>query len=250
MKESDKGRFDIILRENIISDRKNGENIGTYKEKRLHSLLKKFFEENEDFHEVPIGSYVADIFRENEIIEIQTGSFYPLREKLKYYLEQTPYSVTIVRPLPHIKWCVWIDPVSGEVVSRKKSPKKCMPKDVMRDWVYLADFVGNERLEIKFLLLEEEEYRFLDGWSRDKKRGSSRYERFPLRLIGEYSYCTVCDYLDFLPEELGERFTANEYMKAAKLRSYGGYAALKILCRLGILHKGEKCGRSYVYQKN
>ncbi|MBQ8207511.1 MAG: hypothetical protein IJZ89_02115 [Clostridia bacterium] len=250
MTEADKLRFEICIRENLLSDRSDGENIGTYKEKRLHRVLKKFCEPDEACHEIPIGAYVADILRGNDIIEIQTGSFYPMKAKIRYYLEETDFSVTIVRPLPHIKWCVWLDPESGEALSRKKSPKKTLPKDVMRDWLFLCDFLGNERLTVKFLLLEEKEYRLLNGWSKDKKRGSKRYERIPIGLIDEVIYCGAEDYRAFLPEELGESFTASEFMKAAKLRSYGGYASLKILCHLGFIEKSEeRKGRSFVYKR-
>ncbi len=249
MREGDKLRFELCIRENLLSDRKNGENIGTLKEKRLHQILKKFIEDDESMHEIQIGPYVADILRENEIIEIQTGCFYPMKEKLKYYLEKTAFSVNIVRPLPYIKWCVWLDPESGEIRSRKKSNKKTLPKDIMRDWLFISDFLGNERLKITFLLLEEEEYRLLCGWSADKKRGSKRFQMMPIGLIEEKIYSKAEDYVEFLPKDLGETFTASEYMKAAGVRSYGGYSALKILCKLGLIEKSdEKRGKSFLYK--
>ena len=116
--------------------------------------------------------------------------------------------------------------------------------------LYICDFLGNERLKITFLLLEEEEYRFLCGWSSDKKRGSKRYQRMPIGLIDERVYGNAHDYLEFLPDTLGEAFTAGEFMKASGIRSYGGYAALKILCRLGFIEKSEeKRGRSFLYKR-
>ncbi len=250
MTEGDKLRFELCIRENLLSDKKDGENIGTYKEKRLHQILKKFIEDDEACHEIPIGVYVADILRGNEIIEVQTGSFYPMKEKLRYYLEETQFSVNIVRPLPYIKWCLWIDPESGEIKSRKRSPKKTLPRDVMRDWLYLCDFLGNERLKITYLLLEEEEYRFLCGWSTDKKKGSKRFQMMPIGLIDEKIYSAADDYLEFFPDTLVRTFTASEYMKASGIRSYGGYAALKILCHLGFIEKSEeKRGRSFLYMR-
>lgn len=250
MTESDKLRFELCIRENLLSDKKEGENIGTYKEKRLHQILKKFIEDDEACHEIPIGAYVADILRGDEIVEVQTGSFYPMREKIRYYLEETEFSVNIVRPLPYIKWCLWIDPESGEITSRKKSPKKTLPKDIMRDLLFLCDFLGNERLKITFLLLEEEEYRYLCGWSTDKKKGSKRFQMIPIALIDEKVYKTSTDYLEFLPDSLGDSFTASEYMKASGIRSYGGYAALKILSHFGFVEKSEeKRGRSFLYNK-
>lgn len=250
MTECDKLRFALCANEGLTCKVARGENIGTYKEKRLHRVLKKFCEPDEACHEISIGPYVADILRGNEIIEVQSGSFYPMKSKIQYYLSNTDYFVTIVRPLPYIKWCIWLDGKSGEVVSRKKSSKKYLPRDVMRDWLFLCDYLGHERLKIKFLLLEEEEYRFLDGWSKDKKRGSSRYERIPIALIDEMEFSLAEDYKIFLPDSIGESFTASEYIKASKMRSYGGYAALKILCHLGFIEKSDRRqGKSFVYKR-
>ncbi len=249
MTDAEKLIFELCIKNNILSDRSEGTNIGTYKEKRLHQILKMFLEPDEALHEIAVGEYIADICRDNEIIEIQTGSFYPMKEKLAYYLDETELAVTVVRPIPYIKWCVWLDADSGEIVSRKRSNKKTLPKDIMRDWFYLCDFIGHERLKIKFLLLEEEEYRFLCGWSRDKKRGSRRYERIPLGIIDEKVYSSKEDYLEFLPEGLPNEFAASDYMKLMKLSSYGAYSALKILAHLGFLEKSkEKKGRSYTYK--
>lgn len=249
MTAADKLHFEVCVAEILKEEHKNGENIGTYMEKRLHRTLKRFFESDEANHEVSVGPYIADIKRDNEIIEVQTGSFYPMRDKLRYYLGETDFHITVVRPLPHVKWCIWMDPTSGEVVSCKKSPKRFRPKDVMRDWYYLSEFIGSERFTLKFLLLEEEEYRFLNGWGKGKKRGSRRYERMPLSLIDEEIFSGAEDYKQFLPDSLGDTFTASEYMKKMKLTSFGMYSALNILCTIGLIEKGEKQGRSYVYKR-
>ena len=70
--------------------------IGMQKEKTLHAVLKAYEDPDVDHHEIPIGNYIADIYREDtgSITEIQTGSFSPLREKLKAFLPL--YHVTVV----------------------------------------------------------------------------------------------------------------------------------------------------------
>lgn len=250
MTDAEKVRFDRTVYEVLRDEREAGTSIGTYKEKRMHVTLKRFVEPDMSKHEIKVGPYVADILRGDEIVEIQTGSFYPMKEKIAYYLENTDYRVTVVKPLPYIKWCVWIDPSSGEMSKRKKSPLKTEAKHIMRDWLFLGDFLGNERLTIRFLLLETEEFRFLDGWSRDKKRGSSRYELMPLSLIDDDTYSVKDDYKKILPDTLGESFDAAEYGKAMKIRStFTYYAGIKILCLVGLLRKGEKKGRSYIYTR-
>ena len=95
---------DEIVQKNCVW---NG--IGTLSEKTLHAVLKKFYEPDISHQEIPLEGYVADIFRDNEIIEIQTQNFNAMRKKLDTFLPL--YPVTIVYPILHQKWLNWIDKV-------------------------------------------------------------------------------------------------------------------------------------------
>lgn len=72
-------------------------NIGTYKEKKLHIILKKYFEEDSRYHEVKVNGFIADVCRDGEIIEIETSGFSGLGPKLEAYLPD--YRVTLVHPM-------------------------------------------------------------------------------------------------------------------------------------------------------
>ena len=247
MTESDKIRFRLITHDVLMQERvENG--FGTLVEKRLHKILKKFLEENEENHEVKVGSYVADILSGNMISEIQTGSFRPLREKITYYLENTPYDITVVRPLPYVKTICLVDRDSGELLSRRKSPRRTRTRDILRDWYYLADFLSNPRFTLRFLLLEEDEYRMTKKKNRRWGKSSELYERIPTSLLDEELYEYPSDYEKFLPADMPAEFTAAEYGKRVMLHGYAVYSAPKILESVGLLEKGEKRGRSYVYR--
>ena len=99
--------------------------IGTYGEKTVHAILKNYYEPDEDRQEIPIENYVADIYANGEIIEIQTRQFNRMRDKLTTFLPL--YPVTIVYPIPREKWLIWIDEESGELSQKRKSPKKGNP---------------------------------------------------------------------------------------------------------------------------
>ena len=73
-------------------------------------------------HEIPIENFVADIFDGEAVIEIQTRSFQNMRRKLAAFLPL--YPVTIVYPIPHVKWLHWMDEETGEISPGRKSPKK------------------------------------------------------------------------------------------------------------------------------
>lgn len=142
--------------------------IGTLGEKTLHAVLKHYYEPDISCHEIKVGSYVADIFRENAVTEIQTRQFNKLRDKLDFFLEQ--YTVTVVYPIPRTKWLIWMDETTGEVTKRRKSPKVGTAFDAFFELYKIKSRLCHPRLRICLVLLDMEEYRLLNGWSRNKKK--------------------------------------------------------------------------------
>lgn len=231
--------------------------IGMLGEKSLHSIVKRYLTEDENAYEVRISSkngadthrYVADICTEGRIYEIQTGSFYPLIPKIAYYLAETDYDVTVVHPLPYIRYKVWIDPETGEIESRKRSPKKGRAEDALREIFWLREMLAHPRFHIRLLFLEEDEYRYLDGWSYDKKRGSNRCERVPAALCGTVELDSPEDYRAFLMPELPREFTASELGVLFGLRGKAVYSALKVFLAIGLFAEAGKKGRSVLYRR-
>lgn len=234
--------------------------IGTLGEKRLHAAVKLYLCPDETCHERPVGDLlredgakprrmVADILTDGHIMEVQTGGFFPLREKIGWYLTHTPCRVTVVHPVPAVKYLSWIDPADGSILSRHKSPKRGRVKDVAKELYWVSDFIGDPRFAVRILLLELEEYRLADGWSKDKKRGSNRYERFPTALLGDVTLWTPADYAAyFLPPALSAPdaegtppvFTAAVYAKATGVRGKAAYSTIHLLERLGLIRESEE----------
>ena len=231
--------------------------IGMLGEKSMHSILKRFLAPDESCHEIPIRGkngedghrYVADVLVDRRIYEIQTGSFFPLVQKLSYYLSETDYDVTVVHPIPAVRYKVWIDPETGEIESRKRSPKRGCAEDALPEIFWLRELIRSPRLHILLLMLEEEEYRYLDGWSRDKKRGSNRCERVPAALLGAVRLDTPGDYRAFLKPELPVTFTASELGALFGYRGRAVYSALKVLIEVGLVEQIGMRGRSALYRR-
>ena len=131
-------------------------------------------------------------------------------------------------------------------------------QDETAELVYISELIASGRISVWLLLIGEEEYRFLDGWSRDKKRGSNRYERFPTALLGDVTLWTPADYATyFLPSALSAPdaegnsplFTAAAYAKATGIRGKATYSMLRLLEGLALLEETEeKVGRSRGYR--
>ena len=167
---TDKERFDWA-RDKIVGTVRERQGIGTLSEKTVHAVLKNYYAPDEDMHEIPIEGSVADIYTGTEIVEIQTRSFDRMRDKLRKFLPL--YPVTIIYPIPYEKWLIWIDEETGEFSSRRKSPVKGNAYAAFRELYKIKNFLLEENLHFKFVFLNMEEYRLLNGWSRDKKKGSS-----------------------------------------------------------------------------
>lgn len=241
----DKEQFEIA-RNKIIGIQRNRTGIGTLSEKSVHAVLKNYMEPDEDYHEIPVNGYVADIYREGRIIEIQTANFNKLRNKLEIFLND--YEVTVVYPLPYIKWVRWLDEETGQIGDRHKSPKKGNPYEVFFQLYKIKSYLKNPNLHIKVLMMNMEEIRLLNGWSRDKKRGSSRYDRLPLELVDEVDFETVDDYMQMVPIELDDEFTSKEYAEYAHISVEMAQTALNILTYLETIKRVGKKGRHILYR--
>ena len=238
--------FKTLCDEIIRARRPDGEmGIGTLGEKRLHAMLKRYVCPNKDFHEVGVQDtrFVSDVRIGSDAYEIQTGSFYPMKKKIAYYLEHTDCTVTVVHPIPSVRWMSWVEPETMEIQPRRKvAGKKAI--DLLPELYHLSEHLKNPRLRFRLLMLEVQDFRLLNGWSSDRKKGSIRYERIPLSLIDEIDLNTPDDFRQFLPSALPEHFTVKEFSALTKLRGRDAYSAVRALAALGLIENAEPIGRS------
>ena len=229
---------------------RDSEWIGTYNEKLLHKALKHAICDDESCLEIKIGSYVADVLLDGEIFEIQTGGFYPLTKKIGYLLENTEYKITVVHPLISDLLLIRVDGQTGEIIRKKRSPKREAPCDILSELYYLRNILDSER--VRFLLphISGEEYRFSER-VRGRKSGAYDSQFFPRRMTGLTEIRTLDDIRAVLPPELrsAESFDSAYFAKILKLRGRRLSQALKLLCDAGIAER-KKDGRKYIYCLN
>ena len=219
--------------------------IGTLSEKTVHAILKNYYEPDEDRQEIPIEKYVADIYANGEIIEIQTRQFNKMRNKLTAFLPL--YPVTIVYPIPFEKWIIWVDEETGELSRKRKSPVRGNPYIAFVELYKIKMFLKDPNLRLRLVLMNMEEYKLLNGWSRDRKRGASRYDRIPVELVQEIEINCVQDYMQFVPSELEGTFTSKEFAAAAHISVTLSQTVLNILYHVGIVTRTGKKGNQYLY---
>lgn len=221
--------------------------IGTLGEKTIHSVIKRYLSPDSIYHEVKIAGFVADIFDGSHIIEIQTRDFNKLRKKLSAFLKE--YPVTIVYPAPAIKWLRWVNPETGEITSPRKSPKVGACYSVFPELYKIKDFLTEPGLSLKIMMIDMEEYRYLDGWSRDRKRGSTRCDRLPVNLADEIVVAGIRDYQKLIPASLDSEFTSKDFKSASGLSLGASQTALNVLNYVGAVERTGKSGRAYLYTR-
>ena len=247
----DADRFLALCAEALLLPRSEGEDgIGTLGEKRLHAVIKRYLSADTSCHEVKLSGtrYVSDVRCGEQIFEVQTGSFYPLCQKIAYYLEHTDCTVTLVHPICADKWALRFDPETGEATGRRRSPKQGRAIDLLAKLSCLAEHFSHPRLEVRLLLLETLDVRIPAGRGASRWRRTRLYERLPLSLRGDLSLRTPADLRVLLPDGLPSRFTVKTFSALTRLRGRDAYSAVQTLLSLGLLLRtDEQEGRARVF---
>ncbi len=240
----DTERFNACKLAALTSEREK-RGIGTLGERTLHIILKNFFESDTSKQEQKVNGYVADIKDGDRIAEIQTRSFAKMRKKLADLSEN--HKINVVFPIAATKHIVWVNPETGEMTERRKSPKSGKPWDILYELYALRPIMPLKNVTFTLVFCDMDEFRMLSQKNHTKKRGSSRYERIPTELIDIITLKEPADYLSLIPPSLGTSFTAAEFAKAAKMTPRTAGKAVRTLVSLGIIEHTETVGRAYVY---
>ncbi len=241
----DNTRFESA-KDKIINVDRQRFGIGTLSEKTLHAILKNYYEPDQNKHEIPIDRYVADIFTGEEIIEIQTAQFNRMRDKMNAFLPL--YPVTIVYPIPREKWLYWVDPETGTISEGRKSPKKGNEYTAFAELYKIKQYLKEPNLKLKFVLIDVDEYKLLNGWGSQKKNNASKYDRIPRQIYKEVLIERKEDYMQFIPYELEDHFTSKTFGQAAHIPRELATVVLNILDYMEVVERIGRDGNGYLYR--
>jgi len=219
--------------------------IGTKNESELHHSLKLQYSGYGGVTETVIGSYVCDgQTSEGEIIEVQTGSFGPLKEKIKYLTESG--KVRIIHPIIVQKYIELYDKKEN-FIHRRKSPKKGGVWDLFKALIYAPELPLLPRLTVELVLLDTVEKRIDDGSGSWRRKGVSIAGRSVYALRESLVLKKPRDYYQFIPFKKKEPFTVHDLALAAGISVSVAGKTVYVLSKMGLIEKSGKQGNAIVY---
>ncbi len=230
----------------VLSEEDVDRGVGTLSEKLLHRVLKYTVEPRVECHEVPYLGSIADIKNDDGITEIQTKSLIKLLPKLKRLLSSE--RVTVILPIIHTKTLVWLEPESGALSEKRRSPRRGRLSDALPELSAISELLGNENLLIRLVLVDVDEYKKLDGYGKDRKRRATKLNRIPTAITDVVDISSPSELCELLPEGLEPTFTAAEFSRALGCLSRKTSFAKKLLLAHGLIEQIGTEGRAHLYK--
>ena len=218
----------------------------TLNERTLHRAVKDYLEPDRRCQEVAVAGMVADIFREGQLWEVQTGSVTPLGKKLLRLPEE--YPVTIVLPIVREKTICTLS-AEGELLSRRRSPKKGSWWESYYQLPRLLPLAARPGIRLRLLLVDAEEYRAEIPTGRVGRTPCRRLDRVPTAFGEELDLAFPGELWKLLPPGLPDPFTREELQKHTRLSARGMSGGLSALMKLGVVCPAGKTGRKTLYKR-
>ena len=178
--------------------------IGTLNESSLHAAIKDFLVMPGDRFEVPLEGFVIDIVRDDELIEIQTGSFGALGSKLDRLLGD--HQIRIVHPIAIESW------IARPGKRPRRSPRRGSVLDLFEELKSLPTLLDHPKLTLEVLLIDEEQLR--EAGRRGERQIMDRRLR---RVRGTRRFEDLEDLAALLPIGLTEPWTTVDLAASAAI---------------------------------
>ena len=218
--------------------------IGTKNESSLHRSLK--FRYSDEAIEKPLGSYVCDgQSSDGEIIEVQTGSFGPLKEKLNYFVQLS--KVRIIHPIINEKLIELYD-AEGRIIHRRKSPRKGSAWDLFKALIYAPELPLKKNIILELAVVDITEKRIADGKGSWRRKGVRIADRSLSACHRSIVLSKPDDYRQFIPFKKKEPFNVRDLGEKAGINTALARKTLYVLSKIGLVQRTGKCGRAYIYQ--
>ncbi len=224
--------------------------INLYSEYSLHDQLKRLAAGPGGRIEVAVEGKIADALRpDGEIVEIQTGTLSSLVDKARFW-SLRGYKQRIQVPLAVQKTIVRVRQDTGEVISRRKSPKKEELWSVFDRLVRASGLLSLRGLVIELVFIEMEEIRAVLEEPVRRGRFLRSYATVDRNLIAvreSREFSCPKDWLSLLPGNDDGYWTSASLGNAAGIGAAQARKLLYTFVKAGVLQQVPSEGRAKRY---
>jgi hypothetical protein len=173
--------------------------IGTLNEGSLHAALKADYALPGDEFEVPLDGFVIDIRRPDLLIEIQTGSFAAMGNKLDRLLGE--HRMLLVYPIAVETY------LEKPGAKPRKSPTRGSIYDLFEELVSIPTLLDHPNLSLEVALVSVSKVQVPDPSVRRGRGGFRTTDRVLREIIERRRFDQSVDLLELVPDDLPATFT-------------------------------------------
>lgn len=218
--------------------------VGVLGEGPLHAGLKEWYRRDGDRIEVPLDGYVVDLLRDDLVVEIQTGSFAKVAAKLTDLVQR--HRVRLVHPVVAERVIVRIDS-EGEVLSRRRSPKRGGVQDVFTELVACPTLVARPSFSLEVVVVRVEEIRRFDARRAWRRKGWVVAERRLLDVVDTLAVECPADLRALVAAHVVDPFTTADLAEAWQTDRRLAQRAVYCLRMLDLVRVIDHIGNARVY---
>lgn len=217
-------------------------------ETSLHRELKTAYAGPDAQFEVPWGKYRVDVVCGDRLIEIQHGPLGAIRDKVRELLEH--HHVLVVKPIVVCRYLVKQTGPGGEVMQRRRSPKRGCLLDIFDDLMRFTRVFPHRNLTLEVAMVDIEEYRYPGhGRRRRWRRTDQETEDQKLLTIHEtYRFRTARDLLNLIDPAPSNPFHTGDLAQSLGIARWRAQRIAYCLHRMGAIRQVGKQGNARLYQ--
>lgn len=215
--------------------------IGTLNEGSLHAALKAHYARPGDQLEVPLHGFVIDIRRDDLLVEVQTGSFGALGNKLDRLLDE--HKVLLVHPIAVESY------LARPGRKERRSPLRGSIHDLFEELVSLPTLLDHPNLSLDVALVSLTVVQEADPRAR-RGRGGFRTVDRQLRDLREVrSFRNTADLSELLPAGLPREFTTADLARRAGVSRNLAQRMAFCFRALEVIREVDRSKRGIVYAR-
>jgi len=222
--------------------------IGELNEQPLHAALKNVYAGDTGLQEVRVRGFIVDVFRDGECIEIQTGNFSGIREKLSKLVRTN--HLRLVFPIVIEKWLLKLPRRPGDKAERRKSPKKETLYHLFNEFVAFPELILNTNFSLECVEVVAEEVRKYTSGKAWRTHGWVPVERRLLDVCHTRPFPNAQALETLLPRDLPGQFTTADLASMAGIPKWLSQKTVYCYRKMRSIQVVGKQGRFNLYRRS